>query len=87
MAYFSLGNRKVEFRGPDWFIAPNATVIHSVVLENNASIWLHVVVRCDSDVIIIGETSNVQDGSVLHADPGFPLTLGRNASVDIKAGN
>jgi carbonic anhydrase/acetyltransferase-like protein (isoleucine patch superfamily) len=81
MAYYSLGERKLEFRGPDWYIADNATVIGSVVLENNASIWFNVVVRGDSDVITIGENSNVQDGAVLHTDPGIRLTLGRDVSV------
>src|SRR5277367_6754581 len=81
MAYYSLGERKVEFRGADWFIAENATVIGSVVLENNASVWFNVVIRGDSDVITLGENCNVQDGSVLHTDAGIKLTLGRDVSV------
>ena len=81
MAYYSIGERKVEFRGPDWYIADNATVIGSVILENNASIWFNVTVRGDNDVITIGENSNVQDGAVLHTDTGFKLTLGRDVSI------
>ena len=77
---YSLGERRVITRG-DYWIAPNATVVGSVVLENNASIWFNAVVRSDNDVITIGENSQVQDGSVLHADPGFPLTLGQNVSI------
>src|SRR3954471_5982138 len=77
---YSLAERKLIAKG-DYWIAPNATVIGSVVLENNASLWWNVVVRADNDVITIGENSQVQDGSVLHADPGFPLTLGKNVSV------
>ncbi len=77
---YSLAERKIVTKG-DYWIAPNATVIGSVVLENNASVWFNVVVRGDNDVITIGENSQVQDGSVLHADPGFPLTLGKNVSV------
>ena len=77
---YSLAERKIIAKGDHW-IAPNATVIGSVVLENNASIWWNVVVRADNDVITIGENSQVQDGSVLHADPGYPLTLGKNVSV------
>jgi carbonic anhydrase/acetyltransferase-like protein (isoleucine patch superfamily) len=77
---YSLAERKIVTKG-DYWIAPNATVIGSVVLENNASLWFNVVVRADNDVITIGENSQVQDGSVLHADPGFPLTLGKNVSV------
>lgn len=81
MAYYSLGDRKVEFRGPDWYIADSASVIGSVVLENNASIWFNAVVRGDNDAITIGENSNVQDSAVLHTDPGIRLTLGRDVSV------
>ena len=77
---YSLGERRIVTKG-DYWIAPNATVIGSVVLENNASLWFNVVVRGDDDVITIGENSQVQDGSVLHVDPGLPLTLGRNVSV------
>jgi len=76
----SLGERRLETRG-DYWIAPDATVIGSVVLEQNVSIWFKVVIRGDSDLITIGENSNIQETSVLHADPGFPLTLGRNVSV------
>jgi carbonic anhydrase/acetyltransferase-like protein (isoleucine patch superfamily) len=81
MAHYSLGERKVEFRGRDWFIADNATVIGSVVLENNASVWFNAVVRGDNDLITIGENSNVQDAAILHTDPGILLTLGRDVSV------
>jgi len=77
----ALGDRKVEFHGDDWFIADNATVIGSVVLKQNASIWFNAVVRGDNDVITIGENTNIQDGSILHTDPGILLTLGRNVTV------
>jgi hypothetical protein len=78
---YSLGDRKVEFHGDDWFIADNATVIGSVVLEQNASIWFNAVVRGDNDVITIGENSNIQDGAILHTDPGILLTIGRDVTV------
>lgn len=77
---YSLGDRKVVCKG-DYWIAPNATVVGSVVLDNNASIWWNCVLRGDNETITIGENSQVQDGSVLHADPGFPLTLEKNVSV------
>ncbi len=77
---YSLGERRIVTKG-DYWIAPNATVIGSVVLENNASLWFNVVVRGDNDLITIGENSQVQDGSVLHADPDLPITLGKNVSV------
>lgn len=76
----SLGDRRVEVRGNAW-VAPNATVIGSVVLENDASVWFNAVIRGDNDVITIGERSNVQDGSVLHTDEGVRLTIGRDVTV------
>jgi ADP-glucose pyrophosphorylase len=77
---FSLAGRKVITKGEYW-IAPGAIVIGSVTLENNASIWFNAVVRGDNEQIIIGENSQVQDGAVLHADPGYPCTLGANVSI------
>ena len=77
---YSLGERRIETRG-DYWIAPDAAVMGSVVLERNASIWWQCVVRGDSDVITIGENSNVQDASVLHTDPGILLTIGKNVSI------
>lgn len=80
---YSLGDRSLETRG-EFFIADNATVIGSVVLEQNVSIWFNAVLRADNDVITIGENSNIQDGSVLHTDIGIPLTIGRNVTVGHK---
>ena len=77
---YSLGDRRVVCKGDHW-IADNAIVIGSVVLENNASVWFGCVVRGDDDVITIGENSQLQDGCVVHVDEGHPLTLGRNVSV------
>ena len=77
---YSLGGRRIVCKG-DYWIADNAIVVGSVVLENNASIWFGCVVRGDDDVITIGENSQLQDGCVIHVDPGHPLTLGRNVSV------
>ena len=77
---YSLGTRKVEIRG-EYFVADNATVVGSVILENNANVWFNCVIRGDNDVITLGENCNIQDASVLHVDPGVPLTLERNVSV------
>jgi carbonic anhydrase/acetyltransferase-like protein (isoleucine patch superfamily) len=85
MSVFSLGERRVVFRGEAWFVAPDAAVIGSVVIENEASVWFNAVIRGDNDLITIGERSNVQDGSVLHTDPGIRLTLGRGVSIGHKA--
>lgn len=77
---YSLGERHAEFRG-DYYVAPSADVIGSVVLGHNASIWFNCVLRGDNDLITIGDNTNVQDASVLHIDEGVPLTLGDNVSI------
>ena len=81
MAVYSLGERRVEVQGADWYIADSATVLGSVLIEDKASIWFNVVIRGDSDLITIGEGSNVQDSSMLHTDAGIKLTLGRGVSI------
>lgn len=82
---YQLGERKVEIAGDDYFVADNATVIGSVKLENNANVWFNVVIRGDNELITIGENTNIQDGSVLHTDPGIELTIGKNVTVGHKA--
>lgn len=77
---YSFEERRIVCKG-DYWIAPDAVVIGSVVLENNASIWFGCIVRGDNDTVTIGENSQLQDGCVVHVDPGFPVTLGRNVSV------
>ena len=77
---YQLDDRKPTFRG-DYFVAQNAAVIGSVVMEHNASVWYNVTVRGDNEVITLGENVNVQDGSVLHTDSGVPLVLERNVSI------
>ena len=78
---YALGDVRVETDGDDYWIAPNAAVIGRVILKKNASVWWNCVLRADSDPIIIGENTQIQDGSVLHADPGFPIVLADNVSV------
>src|SRR6201996_6122420 len=68
----------------EYWIAPNAVVLGHVILKKNASIWFGAVLRGDNDPIIVGENSNVQDGSVLHTDTGSPLTIGANVTVGHK---
>jgi carbonic anhydrase/acetyltransferase-like protein (isoleucine patch superfamily) len=65
----------------EYWIAPNAAVIGCVTLKKNASIWWGATLRGDNEPIVIGENSNVQEGAVLHTDPGWPLTLGDNVTV------
>jgi carbonic anhydrase/acetyltransferase-like protein (isoleucine patch superfamily) len=77
---YQLDDRKPVFRG-DYFVAHNAAVIGSVVMEPNSSVWWNVTIRGDNDVITLGENVNVQDGSVIHTDGGVPVVLERNVSV------
>ncbi|WND02119.1 gamma carbonic anhydrase family protein [Temperatibacter marinus] len=63
------------------WIAETASVIGNVHLEKNSSIWFNAVIRGDNDPITIGENSNIQDGSILHTDPGKPITIGKNVTV------
>lgn len=65
----------------DFWIAPDAVLIGKVRLEKGASIWFGAVLRGDNDWITIGVGSNVQDHSVIHADPGQPVTLGRGVTI------
>jgi carbonic anhydrase/acetyltransferase-like protein (isoleucine patch superfamily) len=85
MMIYELGDRVPEFRGGQHFVAENATVIGSVVLDDCSSIWFNAVIRGDNDVITVGPETNIQDGSVLHTDPGIKLTLGRGVTVGHKA--
>ena len=63
------------------FVAPNATLIGKVRLEQDASVWFGAVLRGDTESIHVGKGSNVQDQAVLHADPGFPLRIGKDVTI------
>ena len=78
---YSLGDKSVTLLGEGHFIAPNAAVIGDVVLHENTSVWFCCVLRGDADRIEVGAGSNIQDGTVMHADPGFPMTVGENVTV------
>lgn len=66
------------------WVADSAQVMGNVELAENTSVWFGVVIRGDTELIRIGRGSNIQDGSVLHADFGKPLTLGENVTVGHK---
>ncbi len=78
---YTLGDKRVKLLGEGQFIAPNAAVIGDVTLHENSSVWFSCVLRGDADRIEIGAGSNIQDGTVMHADPGFPMTVGRSVTV------
>src|SRR6266705_3021279 len=83
MAVFSLGERKVAFHGDEWFIAHNATVIGTVILRNQASVWFNAVVRGDNDTITIGERTLVGIGAIImnHAVIGSGCLIAAGALV------
>jgi carbonic anhydrase/acetyltransferase-like protein (isoleucine patch superfamily) len=68
-----------------YWIAASADIIGWVRLERNASVWFNAVLRGDNELILVGESSNIQDGCVLHTDMGSPLTIGRNCTIGHKA--
>lgn len=68
-------------KGKDVFIAPNATVLGNVKLADKVSVWFGAVIRGDGDRIEIGEGTNIQDLSVVHVDPGVPVTIGKGVTV------
>jgi carbonic anhydrase/acetyltransferase-like protein (isoleucine patch superfamily) len=84
MPLFAIGERRVRLLGEHHYVAHDATLVGDITLHNEASVWFQVVIRAENDRIVIGEKCNIQDGSVLHVDPGFPMTLGNSVSVGHK---
>ena len=78
---YSFEDRTPKLMGDNYFIADSASVIGSVTIGNNVSILFNAVVRADNDSIEIGDGSNIQDGAVLHTDPGIPLSIGKNVTI------
>ena len=78
---YKLGTRQPRLLSDDCYVADSAQVIGSVTLHPGSSVWFNAVLRGDCDELIVGEGSNVQDGSVLHTDPGFKLVIGGNGTV------
>lgn len=75
MAVYALGERRPQV-DPSAYIADGARVIGDVVLGPGASVWFNAVLRGDTERIVIGEDTNIQDGAVVHADPGYPCVVG-----------
>lgn len=82
MSIYRLGNIGPQFPevGSYW-VAPGATVLGNVKMLPGASVWFGSVIRGDNELITIGENSNVQDGSVLHTDPGAPINIGAGVTI------
>lgn len=64
-----------------FWVAPNATVLGNVEIAEDASVWFNATIRGDNELIRIGERSNIQDGCVLHTDPGFPMDIGPDCTI------
>jgi carbonic anhydrase/acetyltransferase-like protein (isoleucine patch superfamily) len=82
MAFFELDGIKVKTpaNGRYW-VAPNATVLGRVEIGEDASIWFNCVARGDNEPITIGRRTNIQEGTVMHTDPGFPLIIGDGVTI------
>lgn len=84
MALYRLGSVSPTI-APSAYVAPSASIIGNVVLGDHSNVWFGAILRGDNEVISIGANSNVQDGSVMHTDPGFPLMVGENVSIGHQA--
>jgi carbonic anhydrase/acetyltransferase-like protein (isoleucine patch superfamily) len=84
MPLYALGERRVQLLGSHHYIAPDATLVGDITLHNDVNVWFRVVIRAENDRITIGEGCNIQDASVLHVDPGYPMTLERMVSIGHK---
>jgi carbonic anhydrase/acetyltransferase-like protein (isoleucine patch superfamily) len=80
---YRLGDIEPRLAEGVW-VAPGAQVMGHVLMGEGASVWFNTVVRADNEPITIGARSNIQDGSVLHSDPGSPLTIGEGVTVGHK---
>jgi carbonic anhydrase/acetyltransferase-like protein (isoleucine patch superfamily) len=84
MALYRLGQEAPRIAASAW-IADSAQVIGNVDIGDDVGIWFGAVLRADTEPIRIGRGSNVQDGAVVHADPGFPATVGEDVTVGHQA--
>lgn len=84
MAIYQLGQRVPKI-DPSAYVFDTASVIGTVILGARVSIWPYATLRGDNEPIVIGDDSNVQECSVLHTDPGVPLTIGRQVTIGHQA--
>ena len=77
---YNFNNISPKIDKESWF-APNSVLIGNVTLKKDANVWFNAILRGDVEPIIVGEGSNIQDGSVVHTDPGCPATIGKNVTV------
>jgi len=80
MPIYALGDKRPT-RHPSAWVAPSADVIADVVLGEDVSVWFGAVIRADNTRIVVGARSNVQEGAMLHSDPGAPLSVGEDCTI------
>ena len=86
MTIFALGDYRPELpENGDYWVAPDANVIGQVVVESGVSIWFGATLRGDTEPLSIGAGSNIQENTVIHSDPGFPVRIGQNCTIGHKA--
>jgi carbonic anhydrase/acetyltransferase-like protein (isoleucine patch superfamily) len=81
---YEFDGHRINTAGDDFWVADNAIIIGRVFLGHRVSIWYNVVIRADNDDVIIGDNTNIQDGSVLHIDNGKPIKIGRGCTIGHK---
>lgn len=84
MTIYQLGTDAPEIDATA-FVADSATLVGKVTLQPNSSVWFGATLRGDNERITIGENSNVQEGTVMHTDIGYPLTIGRDVTIGHQA--
>ncbi|MGH8781141.1 gamma carbonic anhydrase family protein [Paraburkholderia sp.] len=84
MAIYKLGGAAPTIH-ESVFVADTATIIGKVSLDENASVWFGAAIRGDNEPITVGTGSNIQEGAVLHTDPGYPLTIEANVTIGHQA--
>ena len=86
MPLYAIDGKAPQFEDADTnWIAPDATLIGNVRIGSNAGFWFGVVIRGDGEPITIGADTNVQEHTIMHTDPGFPLTIGKGCTIGHRA--
>ena len=80
MPLYAIGGQQPSVPDDSW-VAPSADLIGDVRLGRGVGIWFGAVIRADNTAIVVGDRSNVQEGAMLHSDPGAPLTVGAGCTV------
>jgi carbonic anhydrase/acetyltransferase-like protein (isoleucine patch superfamily) len=78
---YALGEFEPQYSGDSHWIADSADLVGNIQIGLEVSIWWNAVIRGDNELISIGNRTNIQDGCVLHTDPGFPMIIGENVTV------